>query len=52
MALYDYPSVRSVDQAEWETWMQENYQCKKSMVGIQLVITHIPMPFHIYDMLE
>ena len=32
MALYDYPSVKSVDQAEWEPWLQENYQSKKATV--------------------
>ena len=32
MALFDYPNLRNVDQAEWENWLQENYQCKKASV--------------------
>ena len=32
MALFDYPNVRNMDQADWESWLHENYQCKKASV--------------------
>ena len=37
MALFDYPNVRSVDPADWEEWLHDNYQCKKASVSTKIV---------------
>lgn len=29
-AFLDYPNLPNIDSAEWEDWIQNNYDCKKS----------------------
>jgi len=32
MAFFDYPNLPSVDQAKWEEWLHETYDCPKALV--------------------
>lgn len=32
MAFFDYPNLPSVDQAKWEDWLHETYDCPKALV--------------------
>lgn len=40
MALFDYPRLTGVDQAEWESWIVENYQSEKASVRKNCTRTH------------
>lgn len=32
-AFFDYPNIPSVDQAQWEEWLKEKYDCTKANVS-------------------